>query len=406
MSIISLSQNIIVGNLSLSLSDEEIAILQLISSKNEKVLECWNNLWSNVHDYEEFSFSCKELMPSAVKKIQDSVAQNAWQQHTVGNADFLVGLPRYTWTKNQYIINQYKIIAAALEKENIELISIKGVCEILAGSNLAMMRTSRDIDILIHHEDWVKCKKIFTDLGWTMDDTPNQFQGMRSPLTTHAETFYNKERIMDLDVHFSAISGLKKYSKNFTEELWKKKVSATKYPNLFIPSKEDRLIITAANAYNMQNWERGHVCKYIYDAISISNTMDNDEIEKALLRGEQYLKIGNKMGQLINAIKELADSNNMNSEDRRKYVLNLSITPSVVNYLILLKTYQQLIIALFTGSKKLKTLIFISTLVLHIVFISIPKKIIKLFKRKQVQHTGGVNPKDQLSWYLYSTPLR
>jgi hypothetical protein len=406
MSTISLSQHIIVGNLSLSLSEEEVAILQLISCKNENALAFWNKLWSNVNDYEEFSFSCKELMPSAVKKIQDSVAQTAWQQNTVGNADFLVGLPRYTWTKNQYIINQYKIIAAALGKENIELIAIKGVCEILADSKLSMMRTSRDIDILIHHKDWQKCKKIFADLGWTMDDAPNHFYGLRSPLKAHAETFYSQEGIMDLDVHFSAISGLESESERFTKNLWLKKVSTSRYPNLFIPSQEDRLIITAANAYKIQNWDKGHVCKYIYDAISISDTMDNAQIEQALLRGEQYLNLRNKITNLMRVISDLNGSNNFECFLKKRYVLMLTVKKSMLHYLISLKGYLDLMKLLFTGSKKLKTLIFISVLVLHFVFISIPKKIINLFKGKAVQDMRTTELKNQLSWYWFSRSFR
>jgi hypothetical protein len=406
MSTISLSQHIIVGNLSLSLSEEEVAILQLISCKNENALAFWNKLWSNVNDYEEFSFSCKELMPSAVKKIQDSVAQAVWQQHTVGNADFLVGLPRYTWTKNQYIINQYKIIAAALGKENIELIAIKGVCEILADSNLSLMRTSRDIDILIHYKDWEKSKKIFNDLGWTMDDAPNHFHGLRSPQKAHAETFYSKERVMDLDVHFSAISGLESDSERFTKDLWLKKVSTSRYPNLFIPSQEDRLIITAANAYKIQNWDKGHVCKYLYDAIFITNTMDSAQINLALLRGEKYLKLGNKMANLMKVIQDLSRSNSLERFAQKRHVFHLPVKKFMLHYLISLDGYLNLMKLLFTGSKKFKTLIFISVLVLHFIFISIPKKIINLFKRQAVQVIRTNELKSQLSWYWFSRSLR
>jgi hypothetical protein len=61
---------------------------------------------------------------------------------------------------------------------------------------------------------------------------------------------------------------------------------------------------------------------------------------------------------------------------------------------------------LFTGSKKLKTLIFISVLVLHFVFISIPKKIINLFKGKAVQDMRTTELKNQLSWYWFSRSFR
>jgi hypothetical protein len=405
MSIISLRQKIAFGNLVLALSHEEVAMLQLISTNSNDVLKYWSKLWNNINDYEEFPFSCKELMPTAIKKMQEIVPQNNYQKYILGNSNFLSGLPRYTWTKNQYIINQYRIIATALENENIEFIAIKGVCEILADSNLSMMRTSRDIDILIHQKDWVKCKKIFSDLGWKMYYTSNPFHGLRSPLSIHAETFYSKERIMDLDVHFSAVSGLKEYSKKFTEELWKKKVSVPKYPNLFIPSKEDRFIITTANAYNTHNWGSGQICKYLFDAINITNTMDSVQIEKALLKGEIYLQIGDNMTLLLKLIKELTKSNNIGSSEYRKYVPVLQVKTSMVKYFFLLQAYQHLIRSLFTGPEKAKNLVVIFTSILFIIFISIPRNIAKIFKKIPVQNSGGLDPKSQVSWYLYSKLL-
>ena len=118
--IITLIQSGIIGNFEIIISNEELAILKLLSTKSENILSYWREVWQSIDDYEELSFASKELMASAVKKIQEKVAENKWKEVTKGNAEFLSGLPRYTWTKNQYILNQYRLIANALQKEKIE----------------------------------------------------------------------------------------------------------------------------------------------------------------------------------------------------------------------------------------------------------------------------------------------
>ena len=71
---IELSLDIPFGILKFTLCDEEVAILKLISCQEDKAIKYWEQLWKYTEDYEDLLFSCKELMPSAVKKIQTSCA--------------------------------------------------------------------------------------------------------------------------------------------------------------------------------------------------------------------------------------------------------------------------------------------------------------------------------------------
>ena len=398
--ILSLSQNIPFGVLEFTLTHEEVAILQLISAKNNNAIEYWEKLWQETNDYEDFPFSCKELMPSAVKKIQESVDQKTWQSVTVGNASFLAGLPRYTWTKNQYIINQYKIIAAALQLENIEFIAIKGVCEILASSPLSMMRTSRDIDILIRVEDWGKCKKIFADLGWRLAIIPHRNDFLNNPLHSHAETFYNKEGIIELDVHFSPIAGTKSYARKFTSKLWERKVTANDHPTLCIPSNEDRLIISIANAYNMNNWKNGHTCKYLYDSLFISGNMSEVEIQHAYIEGEKYLKLGSSMKQLIKVLNNVRNDSAVNQEEKRKHLIRFSVGDSFLNWLLRIRHKIELAELLFSGVRTFQTIFFVSAWIANLTFVKLPERILKLFKGSTIVSKNIVKQKNRFAYYL------
>ncbi len=338
---IELSQDIPLGILKFKPSNEELAILRLISCEKEEAIKHWEELWKHTEDYEDLLFSCKELMPSVVNKIQTCCLDGEWQQFIPKNAQFLAGLPRYTWTKNQYIINEYQKIAAALDQENIEFIALKGVCEMLDGSTLAFMRTSRDIDLLIHEEDWEKCRLIFENIGWTKSKNLSNCSLLNNPIKHYAITLQNNKRVFELDIHFTAIPRDKSDSKSFTKNLWKRKVQAKKYPYCYIPSVNDRYIITVANAFLLQNWKLGHTTKYIFDMLSLSSQIDANQLKLITTDAERLVKMGDLIRQSANLVDEINGSplQHINKE----YRINLSVSQNFLIHIIRLLIIFQLI---------------------------------------------------------------
>ncbi len=382
--IISLNQTGIIGSFEIILSNEELAMLQLISTKCNDSLLYWKGVWKDVNNYEQLTFSSKELMPTAVKKIQDTITQNNWESATKGNAEFLSGLPRYTWTKNQYIINQYLIIASSLQKENIDFVALKGVCEMLANNNLSMMRTSRDIDILVKIEDWDKCLVVFKKIGWMLEPKLNNINfSVNNNLTTqHAITLSNKEKIIELDVHFYAIAGPSSYSKSFTSDLWGGKVRSVKYPNLFIPRIEHRLIIAAENAYNLGNWITGQYCKYLSDAMLISELMSPEEIEKTVIIADQHLKTGKKVSQLICILEKINSAEQLQSFSKRN-LFRFAISNTFAGSALTLIYLNKLISTSSSLSQKMNAFFYILPRLMRKIFIRIPIRVVRIIYRKK-----------------------
>ena len=363
---IELSQEIPFGILKFRNSAEEVAILKLISCDEGDAIKYWEQLWKNTEDYEDLLFSCKELMPSAVRKIQTSCEDGQWKQFVPKKAQFLAGLPRYTWTKNQYIINEYQKIAAVLDKEKIEFLALKGVCEMLDDSPLAFMRTSRDIDLLIHEVDWEKCRQIFKSLGWYKSEKSPKWPYLTSPIKLHAETFQKLEGIFDLDVHFAAIPGAKSISQTFTNNLWKRKVVSTKYPSYYIPSLEDRYIITVANVFNLGNWINGHTTKYLYDILTLSIQINDKQLFKITADAERFMQIGDFVRQTAIFVNKI-NGNNLKLQSN-KYRIKLSVNQNFLIQIIRLLLAIQLVKMLLKGNQVIHILIYFSSRVLLKVF--------------------------------------
>jgi Uncharacterised nucleotidyltransferase len=396
---VELSQDIPFGIMRLTLSDEEVAILKLFSSGDNDPIKYWEQLWKNTKDYEDLLFSCKELMPSAVKKIQTICTEDQWKQFIPKNAQFLTGLPRYTWTKNQYIINEYQKIAALLDKENIEFLALKGVCEMLDGSTLSFMRTSRDIDILIHEEDWLKCKKILNNMGWVQSEKSRKSAFLKSPIKSHAENFKKSERIFDLDVHFVAIPGAKSNSINFTSNLWKRKVKAKEFSTYYIPSLEDRYIITAANVFNLHNWANGHTTKYFYDLLSISSQINNKQLFKIREDAERFMKFGDFVRQAGNFVEII--NHNTHEHNGNKYRINLCVSQNFLFQIIRLLHIIQLVNMLNKVSQIIHVITFTTSRVLIKVFYLAKGKLFIQSIKESKKINSKSNIQNQFSIHLF-----
>ncbi|MFM7683344.1 MAG: nucleotidyltransferase family protein [Bacteroidota bacterium] len=365
---IQLSQNIPFGILQFKLSDEEEAILKLIACEKEEAIKHWKQLWKQTIKYEDLLFSCKELMPLAIKKIQTSCNVDEWQLFIPKHAEFLTGLPRYTWTKNQYIISEYQKIAAALDNQNIEYIAIKGVCEMLDGSSLALMRTSRDIDILIHEDNFERCRQLFENLGWIKTNQISKIHYLNSPIKAHAETFHNAKRIFELDVHFAAIPGAKSAPQAFTKNLWKRKVKAKNHPHFYIPSLEDRYIIAVANVFNLHNWLNGHTTKYICDILTYSTQIEAEQLLKITADAEKLIKCGDFIRQAASLVTII--NGNVFEKVHKKYRVIIPVKQKSIIHIMRFLTLIQLLNMLIKPNQ-----------VLHVLTYSASRVFLKIFNR-------------------------
>lgn len=404
---ISLSQQTALGILEIELSASEIAILQLLFTSNTNLSKHWQELWSTLQSYEDLEFSCKELLPTAVRKLQASLTSEPWQTVSPQDTGRLVGLPKHLWAKNHYILTQYQLISALLTSESVEHIAIKGVGEILAEAEFSMMRTSRDIDLLIKPNQWEKCKTLLSQLSWKTPPA-RPFDLLSSLVRPHAEPLVHPAGVIELDLHSSAISGMFSLSESFTKELWKYKTPSSVDRSCFIPSKAHRLIIATANAYVRSNWQSGQLCKYILDTFLISKTMSSSELRSAIDDGERCLGLGASMTQLLNLIEALkADvkpagpkiDGSFRGQSSRLLPLRIRVSADIVKTLQYLEYFSVLRGQLFSRKHARQTISALAYWGSNLVFIKLPKKI---FARCRLLQDSGrsADRTRKLIWHL------
>jgi hypothetical protein len=79
----------------------------------------------------------------------------------------LVGARRHIWTHNQLTLGTTRPLLAALGAAGLRLMLLKGAARISIDSVQAQYRAIRDIDVMIHPEDWERGLRLAGDEGWT-----------------------------------------------------------------------------------------------------------------------------------------------------------------------------------------------------------------------------------------------
>ena len=291
----------------LVLSKSEIAMLQLLLSSREDAFEYWRLFWMEVSDYEMAPFGCKELMPLAVRKMQKTVAASDWQSVVPLHASFLSGLPKYAWSKNKFILAECYKLADQLHQMGIEVMAIKGVAEMMRIPEIMLMRTSRDIDLLIRPRDIEESVKFFQSQGWYSNQVVNGVPRHLSDFDGNSFTFDHPNYPVSLDIHFDVVSDGRGQFSDFTSELWLNKKSAPCNHPIYIPSAEDRFCLFLANAFVPDNWTSGLVNKYLYDLLFQIQGMSDDERAVAQVKATKFLNLGNAIEQITILNKKIVN---------------------------------------------------------------------------------------------------
>jgi hypothetical protein len=291
----------------LVLSKSEIAMLQLLLSRDGEALQHWKMFWSEVSDYEIAPFGCKELMPLAVRKMQKAVTQSEWQSVVPSHASFLSGLPKYAWSKNKVILLECYKLADQLHQRGVEIMAIKGIAEMIRIPDIMLMRTSRDIDLLIQPKDLEVSIELFQSLGWHSDQVVNGVPSLLSEFEGNSFTFDHPNYPVSLDIHFDVVSDGRGQYGDFTSELWLNKLRAPCSHPIFIPSPENRFCLFLANAFVPDNWTSGLVNKYLYDLLFQLQDMSDDDRVLATIKAEKYLNLGDAVEQIILLYKQVAN---------------------------------------------------------------------------------------------------
>ena len=380
----SITQKSYFGKLSLKLSPEELSVLNLYFCEAPKIEHFWNILWGKAMIYDELPFSCKEVMPSIISKVQNYIENN--ENSTLRLPQYLIGLPKYSWTKNYFILNEFKKLVFILNQNNIEFVAIKGICEIIEGKGYEKFRTTRDIDLLIREHDLLKFRCIIETAGWKIPEKKKKLEYLYSPVITHAETFCSPNFAFSMDIHFRLFHGNKEIGERFAERVWNYKKPSNKFENIFVPSLEHRLIIAFENSNELGNWKNGLFLKYILDFKSLVSLMTESDLKCLQYEIELIPSLKNSF---YLALKELSTFKGIIEQEKYdKYLVKLKLNSSYILIVGYVTNLFNLFKLMFNREKALHIMVYILYKVFVVCLIRFPKYVFRfLFSNSNVDKT-------------------
>lgn len=288
-------------------------MLKLRFASKGEIMQLWIDLWEGVSDYDQLPVGCRSLMPTVVRRMQKEQMPEDWKKVHGLDLSFLVGLPRFVWTRNKFMLNQTKRIAAHLGVEGIEIVAFKGTGELVFDEENGMMRSTSDLDLLIRPQMLDAFTLQMGELGLELKALPESNLPIPNDqymfMPTDGTTLY-------LDLHIM----VNKYQVDdrLTEMVWRHKVASMEYPNLFVPSSRERFWIALANVFRLTNWYQESYLKYLNDALTELVSFDRQELKEVLQYGrelrilqdwqEQIIRLAYELGLVDKQVLELADN--------------------------------------------------------------------------------------------------
>jgi hypothetical protein len=233
-----------VGYFELSLSESQQLLFEIITSENniDSIEDKWIQLWDKLDDYELLDNASKSVMSLTVSKLSKNLNFKTWDQHTKNNPYFLVGLPKYAWTKNNLLIKKFKDIHRLLNQERIEHLPILDTAEILISNSSFLSCIFYNIHIACCHSEQEKSHSILNQKGWNLLYS-----------TVKKTVYHSKNESFNLHIHTIKQEEL--------IELHKNKIITRE--NIYLPSLINQTKLLINELHDVTNWAQSNHLKLL-----------------------------------------------------------------------------------------------------------------------------------------------
>lgn len=136
----------------------QILLLVAALGELETARQAWQQ-WSDLQILADASWPEVCLLAAIARRIVDLAPGAPLDAR-------LAGARRHIWTRTQMTLGAVRPLLATLRDEGLRLMLLKGAARLANDPTLVQSRALRDIDVLIHPEDWERSLRIAEGEGW------------------------------------------------------------------------------------------------------------------------------------------------------------------------------------------------------------------------------------------------
>ena len=136
----------------------QILLLIAALADLETARQAWRE-WSARQDLADATSPEIRLLAAVARRMPELAPEMALDPR-------LVGSRRYIWTETQMTLGATRPLLAAMQAQGLRLMLMKGAARLSADPMLAQERALRDIDVLVHPDDWERAFRLALREGW------------------------------------------------------------------------------------------------------------------------------------------------------------------------------------------------------------------------------------------------
>ncbi len=278
----------------LYISDREPSESKLISVKERLSLQMalgiieierseWDSFWGDVETYDELPYGCKLLMHYMISRVQQTNWMPSWKRVGSKNLDFLSGLLKYNWTKNQLLRKHvHRIDDIFIKLPLVSVYAINGLAENMGEPGPSWFRSNPMVELLIERQTYDEVKKALSAAGFEHSITVPWYFSQR--IVGINRTFFHKSDnvrchlyVLDTerDAHLTAI-----YSSMSGSAEQSPQQMGYEVRTLRIPGIQYRFIFSVEQVFQESNLATGAYLVHLMDALKLLRVMTTEDLQK------------------------------------------------------------------------------------------------------------------------------
>lgn len=155
------------------ISEAEILALQVIYGKDEQAIASWQHFRNAGFDIDSLYLSSgKDILPALCERLSNLVPEDPW----LGK---MKGFSRYTWTRNQFLLNTLKTIVTSFREHDIKCAVFGDAAMLLSYYRALSIRPIQNLALMVNPPDFERAVKLADQHELPTELIPNWSPGYR-----------------------------------------------------------------------------------------------------------------------------------------------------------------------------------------------------------------------------------